>query len=88
MKSMTKSESLRRHAKKRARERYQLDINKFAYKSLVDDILSGRAQKIERQTHRVTTYLIQIEGAQYPIAFDKLRKEIITFLPQEYRKTI
>ena len=81
---MTKAESQRWHAKRRARERYHLDINRFVYKTIIADILSGKAKKLEKQTHRVTTYLIRIEDEEYPIAFDKIRKEIITFLPVEY----
>lgn len=88
-KKASKSHAQRMHAKKRAWQRYMLDINQSLYKELVDNIKNQRfAYPIERQSHRVTTYLVKVWESWYPVAFDKLRKEIVTFLPQEYFKDV
>ena len=81
---MDKAQSQRAHAKRRARERYGLHINRDLYRELVQRIQLGRARIIERQSNRIAVHLLEIDGVQYPVAYDNQRQTIVTFLPQEY----
>lgn len=50
----------------------------------VNDIREGNAIVLEKQSNRVTVYLIEQEGEKLPVCYDKMRKTICTVLPREY----
>lgn len=80
-----KSSAQRKHAKMRASQRYKLEINRHLYSQLIDNIKSKRGVvHIEKQSHRVTTYLLKVWEDWYPVVYDKVRGEIVTFLPPAY----
>lgn len=85
----SKSCAQRKHAKLRAAQRYGLYLGKHDFKILIENIKTGENSKvIERQSHRVTTFLIKHGDGWFPVAYDKLREQIITFLPLEYLANI
>jgi hypothetical protein len=73
----------RRHAKRRAQERFGLEVNHEQYRELVRQIQVGKAQFIERQFRSRTHWWVTIDGKQARVVYDKDRHTIITFLPEE-----
>lgn len=81
--STTKSKALTIHAIKRARERYDLDLTQENLAELVYLIQSELGFFVERQSKRVSVWKIPYMDRILKVAYDKERKAIITFLPQE-----
>lgn len=80
---MTKKEAQRSHAKRRALERYGLQLNRFDIKTIIKMIQTQNAFFIESQSHRLKKYQITYKSTTAIVIYDKLRKEIVTFLPKE-----
>ncbi len=72
----------RRHASRRARERYDLRYNRHDRHDIVQQIQTGRAKFVERQSGRVSVFDITHQGVSARVVYDKHRKEIVTFLPE------
>lgn len=77
------------HAKKRAAERYGLELNREIYGRLCQAIQDGKGQCMGKQSNRLSVWRIQvITGAEVPfkatecnVVYDKQRHTIVTFLP-------
>jgi hypothetical protein len=82
----SKAESQRAHACRRASERYDLQLSDEKLASLVRQIMTGRAQFIEKQSNRVSIFQVDVEGRHAFVAYDKHRKSIITFLTHDMVK--
>ena len=82
---MNKTHSERIHAKRRAKERFGLELNRHQLRELVKQIQSGKAEHLETQSNRVSIKRVKFEGSFYTVAYDKNRQTIITFLPEEER---
>ena len=80
---MNKTQCQRIHAKRRAYERFDLELNRHQLRDLVQQIQNGKAEHIESQTNRVSIKRVTFEGKKYTVAYDKTRQTIITFLPEE-----
>lgn len=78
-----KSESLIIHARKRAAERYGLDLTEDDYQKLND--LARSATVVKRTSNRLTVRVIQVNGYPYRVVYDSGRHQIVTFLPQKRR---
>jgi hypothetical protein len=78
----------RRHAKRRAAERYGLELNRHDMRTLVEQIQHGDAEFIERQSLRVSVWWVTVGGKRCRVVYDRLRKTIVTFLPEEPREHI
>lgn len=81
---MNKTHSERIHAKRRAQERFGLELNRHQLRELVKQIQSGKAEHVETQSNRVSIKRVKFEGSFYTVAYDKNRQTIITFLPEDY----
>jgi hypothetical protein len=79
----SKAEKQRRHARRRAFERYALDLHQDAQASIVRAIEGGEARFISRQSQRVSVWEVKHEGRRLPVVYDRKRKTIVTVLPQE-----
>jgi hypothetical protein len=90
---VTKAKSQRKHAKRRAQERYGLWLTDSQINSITQMIRTGQAVPVERQSRRVSIYDLKVarpqdligdnsEPVPVRVAFDYTRNEIITFLPQ------
>lgn len=78
----SKDKAQRIHAK-----RYGVELNRFKYSEICKRIQSGKnAEFLERQSHRVTVWLVQHEDEELICVYDKLRKTIVTVLPQAWLK--
>ena len=81
--SHSKRSSERKHAKRRARQRYRLLINRFVLEKLVNDIQSNKGEFIYKSSNRATVWKLVCKGKEVLVVYDKLRAQIVTFLPIE-----
>lgn len=77
----TKAENQRYHAKKRAKERYDLELNRAKLEELVSMIQNGEAVKYDQRSLRSASYIVIYEFQYLRIVYDRHRKTIVTFLP-------
>jgi len=78
---MNKKKAEQIHSQRRALERYDLDLT-----SDVRDALRGQIKKqkgifLFRESRRVTVWEVAHLEKKYRVVYDKLRHEIVTFLP-------
>ena len=78
-----KQKAERVHAKRRAKSRYGLDFTKEVRRSFKTIIQSNKAKFVLRQSRRVSVFEIPYDNKTYKVVYDKLRGEIVTFLPSE-----
>lgn len=77
---MDKARNLRQHAFRRARERFDLHLSQNDHAEITRIIQSGKAAFLERQSRRVTVWDLTYKGVEVRAVYDKIRKEIVTFL--------
>jgi len=78
---MIKLHSQRRHAKRRASERYDLHLNRMDLKQLVTKIQNSDGKFVESLSLRTAVWLLEHEGKPVKVVYDRNRKTIVTFLP-------
>lgn len=71
------------HAKKRALERFDLDLNRDDLNKIKYLIQNKKTLMLERSSLRVTIHRVDYKGKRMRVVYDKLRKNIVTFLPME-----
>lgn len=81
---MDKREKQSLNAIAKAKEFYHLVISKEEYESLCKQIQNSEALFVERQSRRVTKWLVKINRSWYPVVYDKVRNSIVTFLNPLY----
>jgi hypothetical protein len=79
-KKLTKAQAERVHAKKRAKERYNLDLNRFDLREIIQQISLKQAKLLENKTNRLALYQIDVKGISCKVIYDRQRKQIVTFL--------
>lgn len=79
----SKAKGLRRHAKRRAYERYGIVIGNSRLEKVVKAIQRNKGKFIQRYSNRVTEWEVTLEEEVCRVLYDKERKQIITFLPSE-----
>ena len=77
----SKKKGQRSHAKQRAKSRFGIDLNQHQYQELIEKIQAGRVESSKRLSLRVTEHIIEYQGKEMKVLYDKQRKTIITFLP-------
>ena len=80
-KRLSKKDAQIVHAQRRALERYQLHVTPNDLRALVNKIQAGKATRLEKQSLRISKWLVEHEGVDYPVIYDNKRKMIVTFLP-------
>jgi hypothetical protein len=75
-----KAAAERRHAKRRARLRFDLDLTDEDLRQAVKAIQAGEAKHYETQSNRVTKFDLTLKGVLVRVAYDKTTKEIITVM--------
>ena len=78
---MDKAQGERQHARRRAEERYDIDYNRHARRDIIAAIQKNKGILVKRQSQRVTLWYVEYNGEYVKVAYDRNRKEIITFLP-------
>ncbi len=84
-KNITKANSLLRHSKRRASERYGLNIGRAGLRVIVDSIRSGNAMFIRRESNRISEWKVEYQGVEMRVIYDKRRSMVVTFLPPRGR---
>ena len=69
------------HAKRRALERYDLDINRKSRMGIISLIQNNHTIERKKQSNRVTIHTLNYNGKIIKVVYDKDRKNIVTFLP-------
>ena len=82
-KKLSKSQSQRIHAKSRAISRYDIDFNREDLNQIVSLIQKGKGILVERQSLRITIWLVKYKNEILYTVYDSTRKNIVTFLPIE-----
>ena len=71
----------RRHAKRRAMERYNVQLNRGQLKEIVGLIHTQKAKFIVRGSHRITFWSVPYNGTKMIAIYDSTRHTVVTFLP-------
>lgn len=69
-----------KHAAKRLSERFDIIIGPQLYGHFVEEIQTGKAEFMRKQSNRVTLWRTQHEGQSIVLVYDKQRKTIVTAL--------
>ncbi len=84
-KKPTKSVSQEIHAKDRALTRFNIHLSSEDYIDIIKDIQAGKTTCVEKQSNRISLHYVTLPDGQEVIAvYDKTRKTIVTFMPEEY----
>lgn len=81
MRKPPKKLAQRAHAKRRAKQRYGLTLNRHELRQVVLQIQEGRAKQIEKQGNGKFVFEVTYEGMVIPVVYDKTTKNVVTFLP-------
>lgn len=79
----SKAYNQRMHAKRRLKERYDIDYTPSLRTILINTIQRGNARFLRRTSNRTTVWRILIGSKSVICVYDKNRKEIVTFLPNK-----
>lgn len=81
---------LNAHAKRRAEERYGLELNKDARREIVQMIQSNQAEFVSRTSNNRTLWKVPYQDETLNVVYDKARQAMCTVLPKdaaEFQKT-
>jgi hypothetical protein len=82
--TLSKKEAQRRHAARRAAERYFLHLTASVRDEIIRTIQSGRSTHLGRASLRVSKHRVKLhDGLTVTVVYDNKRKEIVTFLPND-----
>lgn len=82
---MSKRKAQQRHARRRARERYGIELGRSTRQEIITAIHGGRSTFIRRQSHRVTVHDVLLDdGDHVRVVYDSQRHEVVTFLPRPF----
>jgi hypothetical protein len=85
-KCTTKRESQIYHAKKRARQRFGLNLSEHQLEELARDVQAQKFKFLERQSQRITVWLATIEEMEVVVVYDNKRQSVTTLIPYEWWK--
>src|SRR5271169_6644645 len=74
---------LNAHAKKRAEERYGLNLNKEARHEIVSMIQTNQAEFVGKQSNNRTLWRVSYQDQSLNVVYDKARNTMCTVLPKE-----
>lgn len=84
----SKKKCQQKHVMRRARERFSIHLSESDYLAIVDLIQDNKGIFIERQSHRITVWLVKYNGTNMIAVYDKERGTIATVLPLHYYKDV
>ena len=71
------------HSKYRAWQRYDMQLNRFDFKGAVTKIQTNKASFINRLSHRVSEWIVEVKGESLRVLYDKKHQCIVTVLPRQ-----
>jgi hypothetical protein len=78
-----KARQQKKHALRRAAERYDLWLTGEEYDAIIRQIQQGECQLIAKQSLRVSIFRVVYNGQPLKVVYDRQRKTIASFLPIE-----
>lgn len=78
------SKVLMQHVRKRALERFAIEITKDEVSQILKSIRTGKAKFLHRQSLVVTHWQVRLREQDVAVVYDKKRKMIRTVLPLEF----
>lgn len=72
-----------KHLRKRWLERVGASMSNKLHDQLVLLIKQGRSKIVRKTSNRVSVHKVEVDGTEHTVAYDKLRKQIVTVLPEE-----
>jgi len=81
-----KSTCQKKHFKRRATERFGLDINKQIQKEIIARIKKNQTVMLFKQSNRVSHYLITYKGVDFVVVYDRHRGNLVTALEYNEEK--
>lgn len=79
--NIPKGKAQQRHAVKRLAERHGIFVSRESYEDLVQKIQNGKARFIDKQSCRISRYVVRCQGQDIFVAYDCHRHTIVTVLP-------
>lgn len=76
-----KSKTIYCHANRRCKQRFNVSLKRSEQRSIVSLIQQSKAVFIERQSNRITLWLVNYKEKAMRVVYDKHRKLIVTVLP-------
>ena len=70
------------HSKKRARERYDIELTNNDLDMLVNQIKKGEAEFIRGYSNSRSVHKVKHEDLELPVLYSKSLKKIVTVLPE------
>ncbi len=80
---MSKKDSQKVHARKRAMERYGIRFTLEVRRNLVSQIQNRRAVFLDSRSNREKSFAVRYGDQWIPVVYDNKSQEIVTFLPPE-----
>jgi hypothetical protein len=77
---LTKRQAERIHAKRRAKERFNMELTPEMRDKIIGKIRQGKAILVERQSLRTSKYMLVVSDQLVLVIYDKNRHEIVTLL--------
>lgn len=77
---------LNAHAKKRAAERYNIDLNREARQEIVHKIQHNEAEFVGKQSNNRSFWRVQHQGESLNVVYDKQRSTMCTVLPKDAKE--
>lgn len=74
----TKTECERIHVKRRFMERFGINLSRNKRIEIIKAIQNGKATFIKKESNRISLFDVDIEHQVVRVAYDNLRKEIVT----------
>lgn len=75
-----KKQTLRGHSYRRAKQRHNIILNRATRRDWIAQIQGGTAELIEKQSLRVSKWVIVHFGNKITVIYDNKRKELVTVL--------
>jgi hypothetical protein len=80
-----KAKAERTHARRRAAERYGIELGASTRGEIVAKIRGGKSAFVKRQSLRVAIHDVTLgDGTTVRVVWDKQRAEIVTFLERDW----
>lgn len=78
--------TLRKHVRKRLKQRYNLNLNSAQLTDLEKQIGHGSVF-VELSSLRESLHIVKVGDIEIPVVYDKKRKTLVTALPQSSLRT-
>ena len=73
--------SNRIHARKRAKQRFGMNLTKELESRIVKRIQAGHTEPLGKQSNTRSLHLVEVDGVTMRVAYDRSRSSLVTILP-------